>query len=1150
MSGTLNPLFHPKTIARHLARTPAPPELVQAAEVIAGWIEDLKRGTLDKRREISTDQAFMAAVFGKVLGYRLQQDWNDGEYDLGVQVKPGLGSKAVDGAIGWFSPGKGPWLHAVLEMKRATQDLDAGGSGRTPVEQAWGYANDTRTVRWILVSNFREIRLYCRHRSTADYERFLLTDLAEPRELHRLWLLLSRDHLLPSQKGCTSLLDHLLDESEREQKDITDRLYKDYAKVRRDVFDDLCRSHPNIPAVDHVGYTQKILDRFLFVAFAEDRGLLTEDGSEDRLIERALKAHHDFLDIPVWDSLKALSRQIDQGDPKRGIPKLNGGLFAPDEHLDALEVPDETCRRLGMLAAYDFREDVSVEVLGHIFEQSISDLEELRAEARGEKVDDVGSRKRQGVFYTPDFVTRYLADATIGKTVLALRHACAEAVSIPLDPRKPKGEMVGIDRLTAELAASTERVVALGNDPALSKPVQAWEERLRVATLAKWEGYQRALRQVRVLDPACGSGAFLVAAFDLLAREYRRADREIAALGAGGVLQSGLYDVDETVLHHNLFGVDLNHESVEITKLSLWIKTATRERPLTWLDGNLQVGDSVVSDPTVSPRAFDWSSGHRAGLWFDAEAHPDAPDIHARWRDGFDVVLGNPPYVRQEWITALKPHLKEHYDAYDGVADLFVYFFERGLKQLAPGGRLGFIVANKWLKGGYAEGLRGLLASRCEVEQVIDFGHAPIFPDADAFPSIVVVRKLPAGDATARADVWAVQFPREELGHVALPEFVRDRGWPVPHTRFGKEPWSLEPPAVERLLEKMRTVGRPLAEVCGTKPYRGVLTGYNAAFMIDEATRDALIAEHPSSRELIKPYLRGRDVQRWVPDWDRQYMIFARRGVEIERYPAILRHLEQHRIGLEPKPKGWRGPPGVRWPGRKPGSYAWYEIQDSVDYYEQFEVANIVYTDITWRASFARSEPGQFCNNSAYLLGSSSAAVLATLNSPLMWWYHWREAQHGKDEALRLFSEYMVTVPLVQPDSDGEAAFERLVQEAAGLASAQQATARGITDWLRVEYDILKPGNKLSAFADLDTPAFLAEVKKRRPKGTRLGPSDVAALSGEHRSAREAWQQRAGRIAAIERELSTMVMDAFQLTDEERTLVRATAPPRMPPGLD
>src|SRR5215210_4388618 len=228
---------------------------------------------------------------------------------------------------------------------------------------------------------------------------------------------------------------------------------------------------------------------------------------------------------------------------------------------------------------------------------------------------------------------------------------------------------------------------------------------------------------------------------------------------------------------------------------------------------------------------------------------------------------------------------------------------------------MSYIVTNKWLRAGYGEPLRGYFADEEALEEIVDFGHAPIFEEADVFPCIVVLRKPVRDDGPAR-DVRVVEFPREALKiETDIASYVRDHAHQVPRKRFGKSAWSLETSDVDDLMEKIRANGIPLAEFAEVKPYRGVLTGLNEAFLIDTATKERLVREDPRSAEIIKPYLRGQDIKRWSPEWRGLWMIFARRGIDIDAYPAVKRHLEQFRDRLEPKPKGWSG---GKWSGRKP----------------------------------------------------------------------------------------------------------------------------------------------------------------------------------------------------------------------------------------
>ena len=264
----------------------------------------------------------------------------------------------------------------------------------------------------------------------------------------------------------------------------------------------------------------------------------------------------------------------------------------------------------------------------------------------------------------------------------------------------------------------------------------------RAALIRFWAGWQEELGSVRILDPACGSGAFLIEAFDQLYTTYQASNDRLEELSG----QPTLFDLDRQILQNNLYGVDLNAEAVQICQLSLWIKTAARGKILTSLDETVCEGNSVVSDRDVHPKALNWDDAF--------------PEVFKE--GGFDVVVGNPPYVRQELLTPYKPYLQTSYESFHGMADLYVYFYELGIRVLKPGGLLSFIVTNKWMKAGYGEALRRFFSEKAWVESVVDFGHAKqIFEEADVFPSIIVARKPDDRPEPNNARICSI--PREQL---------------------------------------------------------------------------------------------------------------------------------------------------------------------------------------------------------------------------------------------------------------------------------------------------------------------------------------------------------------------------------------------------
>lgn len=329
-----------------------------------------------------------------------------------------------------------------------------------------------------------------------------------------------------------------------------------------------------------------------------------------------------------------------------------------------------------------------------------------------------------------------------------------------------------------------------------------------------------------------------------------------------------------------------------------------------WLDG--LGGDPVALTAGAVPTGPGSIAGSVAGLL--ATLRPISAErqfLHwpvafpNRWTDlmgdgGFDAVVGNPPYVRQEKIRPIKPALEARFEnVHDGVADLYVYFFARALQLLRPGGRFAYVVNNKWLKADYAEKLRGLLSEgrHAWLTAITDFGHAKaFFPGVDAFPSVVCIQKPDAGAPPETAQVAAI--PRDLVKPEALTRQVAALRFPLPRAGFSKSAWVLEPPPVLALMEKLRRGGVPLKDYAGAEPMYGVKTGFNEAFVVDQAKRDRLVADDARSAELLKPFLRGEDIGRWAAEWERRWMIFARRGTAIHDYPAVLRHLETFRREL------------------------------------------------------------------------------------------------------------------------------------------------------------------------------------------------------------------------------------------------------------
>lgn len=662
------------------------PTLAADIAILESWRQDHMTGSLKKDKEESREQAFNSQIFGKILGYTEKPA---SIYTFEAKPKTIVaGGETPDGVLCYRDTAIGMSnTFAVIELKGGSADLDKPQKGykgqMSPVQQAFKYKPQFDRCPFVIVSNFWEMRLY--NDNQLDYEVWTLNDLVDPKDDYanfKVWYtLLCAENMTAATIRANT--EELLKAVRIDQERIGNEFYEVYRLARLELLRDLYRRNPIVRADINVGISkaQKLVDRVIFSCFAEDCGLLPEDTLRDRV-----KAVSEVGLMSLWDAMKLFFKAVDQGNPKLNIPVgYNGGLFHEDEILDNFDIDDAVLATLLNFDRYNFQEDLGVTILGHLFEQSITDLEDIRESveaAQGIEGLAVSRRKRDGIFYTPDYIVRYIIDQTVGEQVRQLEADCRERANLH-------------DDLNQSNYAKREREAYLN--------------------------YQTALGGIRVVDPACGSGAFLVHVFDFLMSEYKRI----------GKITGDLFSTEayvKQILRNNIYGVDLNEESVEITKLSLWLKSATKNEKLTSLDDNILCGNSLISDPAIAgDKAFVWETSFSRIL----EA------------GGFDVVVGNPPYVQSHVMVVANPeeraHISATFETAKGNWDLFVPFIERGLKLLKLGGSFGYIVPNKVLGQDYAKPLRHFIDKNYALRGIVDVSQDGVFEKVAVYPIILLV---------------------------------------------------------------------------------------------------------------------------------------------------------------------------------------------------------------------------------------------------------------------------------------------------------------------------------------------------------------------------------------------------------------------------
>lgn len=888
--------------------------------------------------------------------------------------------------------------------------------------------------------------------------------------------------------------------------------------------------------------TLTFLYRLLFLLYAESRDLLpvrevrgyhekSLEKLKDQVARKAgtiqdeapgkVKAAYNDLSTVLYDRLQELFNVIDRGDADLNVPVYNGGLFMtqPDpadtspeadvaRFLATCKIPDRELA-LGLdlmardmdekrhdLAFIDYK-SLGVRQLGSIYEGLLEFKLRIApvemAVVKGKKTDEIVShaeaqqkkltilkegrgkdahnkilpkgtvylendrreRKATGSYYTPDYIVKYIVEHTVGPVLTekleALRPVFREAEKT--------------------LRVERDKARALGR-----KDISPENE-----TYKKFrKTLNEAFFDLKVLDPAMGSGHFLVEAVDYitdqvakiltafkwnpiiheLAQTRHEIQEEMERQGVT-IDMSKLTDLNllkRRVLKSCIYGVDLNPMAVELAKVSLWLDCFTLGAPLSFLDHHMKCGNSLIggkvqevqdalsqnlwgnqftylldatqlmrkvgelSDVTAQEvaesrkaykGAYDalapfkrlldvWVSEYfgnkgakhttqecagaivtndyretnkedkkaiETALAFAGTKHffhweLEFPEVFfdetkRKEGGGFDSVVGNPPYVRQEGLGDDKVAFKAMYEVFNSIADLYTYFIERGHVLLRPGGRFGMITANKFMRANYGEALRAYLTSKVKLEKLIDFGDLPVFGDATTYPLIIL-------SSNDHRNAESIEYALlKSLNFESLPAAIQSQASKMPESAFSGTNWSLVPGLEQAILNKLKANSIPLAEYVNGKIHYGIKTGFNEAFIIDQVTRNTLIAVDPRSAEVIKPFLVGEDIRRYSIDFQERYLIWTYVGIPISQYPAIFKHLQQYQAQLE-----------KRW---DKGNF-WWELRHC-DYYTDFEKPKVMWPVIAVSNKFTFVEAGYYSNDKTFFIPTDDLYLLAILNS-------------------------------------------------------------------------------------------------------------------------------------------------------------------------
>jgi type I restriction-modification system DNA methylase subunit len=725
-------------------------------------------------------------------------------------------------------------------------------------------------------------------------------------------------------------------------------------------------------------FSNRLIGRIIFTWFLDKKGLLdqeseyfsSEDFSDDTDFykTRLESLFFEVLNTPVSDRTVL--------DLK--TPYLNGGLFEPKpEDLfksDLLTFPRNYFDDLFLfLRGYNFTTDESTsdfqqvaidpEMLGRIFENLLAEV----SEETGDQ-----ARKAKGAFYTPREIVDYM---------------CRESLKTYLRSKIKSDDF--LEARIYQLVDATERQFQ-DQDHNWRRDLKPYKDEII-----------KSLDSLKVLDPACGSGAFPIGMMQLLVRVYARLEPRFDH-----------HKAKLSIIEKNIFGVDIEPMAVEISRLRAWLALVVDEevdsksvKPLPNLDFKFVPANSLIPlEPQGQLSFFEdedlgsklqeireayfntenlkqkaklkstyqsivdqeltlfgeskRTSQLKSFRPFDVDSVADFFDATQMFGfEAFDIVIGNPPYVRQEKIWYKKE--LSSYKIFQSTADLYTYFYELALRNVGDNGIISFITSSKFGRALYGEKLRKLLAETTTIDLIVDYGTSHVF--------------------SAITNTWVLQARKQiaESGHhFEVKPSISESGTQIQQNQLGSSSWAFLDGDTDAVVSKIKASSQSL-KTLGYKIYQGLKTGCNEAYVIDEATKNHLVGLDPKNLEVLKPLLRGRDIGHFEIRPITTWIIATRQGIDVEKqYPTIAEFLKDKNKELEGRVAS-RGDQGAHW----------MNLRDCT-YYGEMESTKVIWLELSDRNKFAYSTDGEYLLNSAWMvLGPNLKALLAVLNSTLILYY-------------------------------------------------------------------------------------------------------------------------------------------------------------------
>ncbi|MDY0137029.1 MAG: Eco57I restriction-modification methylase domain-containing protein [Thiomicrospira sp.] len=1114
----------------------------------------------DFQKETASEGRFVQLFFVELWGYIGSGEQNR---EQGFTLYPQFpinnagqrgGKGYADLALGWFALKDHPETPQVLcEFKDIRSGLDEKqnrkDNDRSPVQQCADYLHFARLQyapyghekiqpTWGIVTDMNEFRLYWKAKMPGQYQRFilkpnimkeqslsLLADSEQARQQRFLFKTLFQADMLLN-RGNESALLKLLNAQQIQEKTLEKTFYFEYRAYREALFKTLVKTNADhYPAQKLVRLTQKLLDRLLFIMFCEDMGAHLEypvnllrdlmvEGSQDTSYNPQA---NDFYEEKVARLFKTM--RLGGTLWNHSINKFNGGLFAADDDLENLFIPNhifftpmqgateqamktEKHTLLYFSANYNFgiedggERTIGLYTLGRIFEQSITDLEIMEAEAANEEsLMKLSKRKTDGVYYTPEWVTEYVVEQTLGLRLRELQTELGfEAYSDLTDPE--------ID------AAHTKD----GKFTAKKSRAKSYFEAL--------EHYEARLNEIKVLDPACGSGAFLIQALKRLLKEHEAIGKQKARISYE-FKQGGLFDVGQVyrdILSKNLYGVDINPESVEITKLALWLHTVMPGQPLSSLDNNILCGNSLV-DWDIQTILPDLNEHQLVKInpFSYAEAFQD---VFAN--GGFDVIIGNPPYIKLQNMKKVAPEATEYWvkatkteivtdengqvienqvpkfrSTQTGNYDIYLPFFEQSVQLINPKGRMGFIAPSVWAVNEYGAGLRAFLHQTQQMDRWIDFKSYQIFDEAITYTAL----QFFTGQANDGIKLHFAPQGADDLAGLHWDDIT-----PLPYHQLDpNQAWQFMPEAERKLVERLNAQCTTLEQNCQSISV-GIQTSADNIYHLTKVA-DGRYISHADKQNplevaiedgLMKPLISGTEAKRYQQPITETYLLFpydlsgdspklfTQQQMQTQ-FPQGWAYLQTHEKALRGREKG------------KFDNDAWYQFGRNQNIDKQ-HLKKLLIPRLVKNLFCSPDEVGRFCMDNVDVGGVITSVenfyfLAGIINAPVANFVWRRISKPFQNDFYSANKQFIAPLPIPNANDQQKAQIGELAQTLQNLHSEYRDKLAQFNKRLASTQMLAEPKELAWLWADIQP---INELKK----------SDQAKASGLKGKALTEWAKQ------------------------------------------